>query len=44
MSRFTEIYIFNKFKNLYEDFPFGEHKHCDKPDFIIKTPNKTIGI
>jgi hypothetical protein len=44
MERQHEKYILDQFRVLFSDFPIGEIIHTDKPDFLIKVDNKTIGI
>ncbi|HEY5967502.1 MAG TPA: hypothetical protein VIU35_05970 [Chitinophagaceae bacterium] len=40
-----EKFIFDKFKELYTEFPPGTYNHIDSPDFILTTsPEQTIGI
>lgn len=44
MSDSEEEYIFNAFKRLYPDFPSGQYIHADRPDYIISSANRTIGV
>ncbi len=44
MSAKNETYVFDYFKDNYQDFPKGEVIHQDKPDYLIKTDAKLIGV
>lgn len=44
MSTKSEIYVFDYFKEAYQDFPEGEVIYQDKPDYLIKADTKLIGI
>ncbi len=44
MSKDNESFVFKAFRNKYLSFPDGEIIHQDKPDYIVKSKNKKIGI
>lgn len=44
MNKDKEPWVFDSFKNLYKAFPQGESIRQDKPDYILQTDNKLIGI
>jgi hypothetical protein len=44
MNNAEEKYWFEKFKESYKGFPNGNIIHCDKPDFIIQSDRKAIGV
>ena len=44
MTSKEEKYILEQFKTCYKSFPKGEVKKSEKPDFLIQTAGKKIGI
>ena len=44
MTRSQEEYLFNTFKELYNDFPKGDCLRGERPDFVINTREKRIGV
>lgn len=44
MSNDNESFIFKSFIDKYHSFPDGEIIHQDKPDYIVKSNDKVIGI
>lgn len=44
MNLNKEKYILDRFKTCYHSFPEGEINKSEKPDFIIKSNKKGIGI
>ena len=39
-----ELWILEQFKQSYKDFPVGEIKDSESPDFLIQTKDKIVGI
>jgi hypothetical protein len=44
MTHEEEIFVINKFREMYEHFPEGILDHPNSPDFILTTTYKKIGI
>ncbi len=44
MGTKSETYVFDYFKETYQDFPEDEVIYQDKPDYLVKAETKLIGI